>query len=142
MNAIYKLTVAAGFGLALAACQTTGDGGPAKNSLEETVALGGVMKTNADYIEERSKEFKRTYKTANGGEGVYVSYPDGKMMVDWGSGTDTGVWAIKGDTVCSTWKKIRDGEERCFVGYTMPDGSQRAYIASSMKYNSTSWSAN
>ena len=137
MQKIQTYVITTAMAALLAACQTSGDGSLAKNSLEETIALGGVKKTNAMLIEERSKEFKRSYVTASGNTGVYTSYPDGRIAVDWGSGQDTGTYTIKGDKVCSTWKTIRDGKERCFVGYQMPDGTMRGYIADTMKYNST-----
>src|SRR5262245_36876141 len=36
---------------------------------------------------------------------------------------DTGTWRFKGNQFCNTWRKIRDGKERCFEVTKLPDGS-------------------
>ena len=40
---------------------------------------------------------------------------DGTADVAVGNMTDTGVWRITDNGYCTTWKKIRPGQERCFT---------------------------
>jgi hypothetical protein len=35
---------------------------------------------------------------------------------------DTGVWSIRGDKLCATWKKVRGGKEACFAVKRLSDG--------------------
>ena len=35
---------------------------------------------------------------------------------------DAGVWSIRGDKLCATWKKVRGGKEACFSVKRLPDG--------------------
>ena len=57
--------------------------------------------------------------------------PDGSASVVAGSTSDTGTWRPSQQGFCTTWKKIRAGQERCFTGVVQgttvkvfnPDGS-------------------
>jgi hypothetical protein len=40
-------------------------------------------------------------------------YPDGRQFIHWDNGTDTGTFRIENDWFCSTWSRLRNGEERC-----------------------------
>lgn len=39
---------------------------------------------------------------------------DGSIAID-GAIADTGTWRLSDNGYCATWKKIRSGQERCFV---------------------------
>jgi len=68
--------------------------------------------------------------TAKGGPVNLMLHPDGTAELS-GSATDAGSWRVSETGYCTTWKKIRAGEERCFTarrnGTTItvlnPDGS-------------------
>lgn len=51
------------------------------------------------------------------GSGTLSYHPDGKSEVDWGSGNDKGSYQINDGKFCSTWTKIRNGKEGCFIVY-------------------------
>lgn len=68
--------------------------------------------------------------TANGGKVTMVLRSDGTAELS-GAASDAGSWRVSEDGYCTTWKKIRAGQERCFTarrsGTTItvlnPDGS-------------------
>src|SRR5438552_3891122 len=70
-------------------------------------------------------------KTAGGAPATLKLQADGTASVSAGSTNDTGTWRLSEQGYCTTWKKIRSGQERCFTvtraGNTMkvfnPDGS-------------------
>lgn len=72
-----------------------------------------------------------TGTTANGAPATLKLQPDGTASVAAGPTNDTGTWRLSEQGYCTTWKKIRAGQERCFtvrrVGTKMtvfnPDGS-------------------
>lgn len=57
--------------------------------------------------------------------------PDGSASIVAGNTSDTGTWRLPEQGFCTTWKKIRAGQERCFTGVVQgstvkvfnPDGS-------------------
>ncbi|MBK9442368.1 MAG: hypothetical protein IPN53_14135 [Comamonadaceae bacterium] len=61
---------------------------------------------------------------------------DGTAEVS-GAATDTGVWRLSEQGYCATWKKIRNGQERCFTVQRLgsdwrvinPDGSLNTIIS-------------
>ncbi|MFO7706881.1 MAG: hypothetical protein R6V84_01825 [Desulfobacterales bacterium] len=48
-------------------------------------------------------------------------YPDGRQVIDWGSGNDTGTFRINEDEFCSTWSRLRNGEESCSKIYRISE---------------------
>lgn len=116
--------------LVLAACESTTD-------LKTTEESGGRMLTGAELTERYKAPVRMTWNNASGNSGTSDIRPDGTLTVDWGGGSDEGEWRIIGDTVCNKYKKVRDGEETCFVQFEMPDGSFRQYEAETKKYNAT-----
>jgi hypothetical protein len=75
--------------------------------------------------------------TAGRGNNFIVTYNrDGTLDGLSGSDSDTGDWTIEGDTVCSRWRKWRNGERRCF--YFMKDGERYAvYFTGTNELNAT-----
>ncbi|MCU0538718.1 MAG: hypothetical protein MUF46_02365 [Desulfobacterales bacterium] len=65
---------------------------------------------------DRTAEFPITAGVAT------VTYsPDGRQEIDWGGGKDTGRFRIKGEEFCSTWSRLRKGEESCSKIYKISD---------------------
>jgi len=68
--------------------------------------------------------------TAGGGKVTMVLRSDGTAELS-GAANDVGTWRESEDGYCTTWKKIRAGQERCFtarrsgtkVTVLNPDGS-------------------
>jgi hypothetical protein len=68
--------------------------------------------------------------TANGGKVTMVLRSDGNAELA-GAANDAGTWRVSGNGYCTTWKKIRAGQERCFtarrsgtnITVLNPDGS-------------------
>jgi hypothetical protein len=48
-------------------------------------------------------------------------FPDGRQIIDWGSGNDTGTFRINEDEFCSTWSRLRNGEESCSTIYKISE---------------------
>ncbi|MEM7254133.1 MAG: hypothetical protein AAF493_22170 [Pseudomonadota bacterium] len=59
--------------------------------------------------------------------GVAAYAADGSATVDWGTGDDVGTWRIDGDQLCSQWKTVRDGTERCFTVYQTGENQYRSF---------------
>ena len=68
--------------------------------------------------------------TANGGKVTMVLTSDGTAQLS-GEANDAGSWRVSENGYCTTWKKIRAGQERCFtarrngtnITVLNPDGS-------------------
>lgn len=54
-------------------------------------------------------------RSTTGGLVDFHMRADGTSDVAVGTMTDTGVWRITDNGYCTTWKKIRPGQERCFT---------------------------
>ena len=51
-------------------------------------------------------------------------HPDGRAhLIVPGRGEDRGEWWLKGDLVCSKWRRVRRGETLCATVGVFPDGS-------------------
>ena len=69
--------------------------------------------------------------TASGAPATVRLQADGAASLAAGSTNDTGTWRLSEQGYCTTWNRIRAGQERCFtvrrIGATMsvfnPDGS-------------------
>ena len=90
-------------------------------------ATGGKPMTGAELLQRNSKEVKIAWNTPQGYAGVDTYRPDGTASVDYGKGTDTGVWRVVDDTLCTTWKTLRNGAEKCFVVYKVGDGKYKSF---------------
>ena len=59
-----------------------------------------------------------SFQGANGSKGKVRHSANGKSRV-WGTNfkpaMDSGTWRMKGNRLCVTWKKLRDGKEDCFT---------------------------
>ena len=50
-----------------------------------------------------------------GGAAVAMTFgPDGKAALS-GAASDTGTWRVSDNGYCTTWNRIRAGQERCFT---------------------------
>ena len=59
-------------------------------------------------------------------------FEDGKVEIKWRSagraGRDKGTWCIEDDTICTRYRKIRGGAERCdIIKIQHPSGTPRAF---------------
>ena len=56
--------------------------------------------------------------------------PGGRMTINWtsgsNSGSDTGIWRVKGDKSCTKWGEILDGVERCWTIYKIRDNQYQS----------------
>ena len=90
-------------------------------------------------IQVTAKEIQETWigktltgTTANGA----VMQVDGVATLSAGSTFDSGSWRLAENGYCTTWKKIRAGQERCFtairsgskVTVNNPDGTISGYF--------------
>ena len=91
------------------------------SSHEFQLKRSGAKKLNQSELEslfyaERTAEFPILGKVAT------VDYfPDGRQIIDWGSGNDTGTFRINEDEFCSTWSRLRNGEESCSTIYKISE---------------------
>jgi hypothetical protein len=58
--------------------------------------------------------------------GTAIYHTDGKCEINWGRGTDTGVYSLRDGMICTKWTKIRDGKEGCFKIYKVGDNKYKA----------------
>lgn len=52
---------------------------------------------------------------------------DGTAEVTWATGRAEGTWAVKGNTLCTAWKTMRDGREQCAVYYRLGPKTFQSY---------------
>jgi hypothetical protein len=115
---IFKFAAVISLGaLLLSGCQTT------KEELEKA---GKAPLTGAQLSARYSQGPSYTFTSSQGASGKIDYAKNGATNVKVGDFEDTGKWRIKGDTVCITWKKIRDGKEGCFTIYDLGNGKQRS----------------
>ncbi len=62
-------------------------------------------------------------------------FPDGKATINWNadanSGSDTGIWRVKGNKSCKKWDNIWDGDERCWTIYKIGDSQYQSFTGGS-----------
>jgi hypothetical protein len=76
--------------------------------------------TNAELKSLLGRGGRGTWKTLAGTNGGTMRYePNGRASVAWNSGKADGTWAIKGNSVCTAWKTLRDGREQCATYYAV-----------------------
>jgi len=83
------------------------------SSHEVQLRLSGARMLSQSELEnlfhaERTVEFPILGQIA-----IVDYYPDRRQVIHWGSGTDTGIFRIENDWFCSTWSRLRNGEESC-----------------------------
>ncbi len=88
---------------------------------EVNLKLSGAKMLSQSELEalfhaDRTAEFPIT-----GGVATVTYFPDGRQEIDWGGGKDTGSFQIKGEEFCSTWSRLRKGEESCSKIYKIND---------------------
>jgi hypothetical protein len=102
------------------------------------------MKSGATLLSQKDLESFLSKKvtvdfTISSGTGTTVYNPDGSSTVSHTGGSDSGTYTIKNGMVCSKWKTLRAGSERCYKWYKIsekeyhivdPDGSfvAKAYL--------------
>ncbi|MCU0559338.1 MAG: hypothetical protein MUD16_04015 [Desulfobacterales bacterium] len=68
------------------------------------------------FLTERTVEF-----SIIGGVATVDYFPDGRQIIDWGSGKDVGTFRIHQEEFCSAWSSVRNGEESCSKIYKISD---------------------
>jgi hypothetical protein len=63
-------------------------------------------------------------------------HSDGRQEIEWASGQDTGRFRIENEQFCSTWTKLRKGEESCSKIYWISD-KEYEFISSDGTYAAT-----
>lgn len=105
--------------------------------------LAVVMPASAQDQPVTPKEIQDTWvgrtlsgSTASGAPAIVKLQADGSASVSAGSTYDTGTWRLSEQGYCTTWNRIRAGQERCFsaqrngskVTVLNPDGSVSGYF--------------
>ncbi len=91
------------------------------SSHELQLRLSGAKMLSQSELErlfyaERTAEFP-----VLGGIATVDYFPDGRQIIDWGSGNDTGTFRINKEEFCSTWSRLRNGEESCSKIYKLSE---------------------
>jgi hypothetical protein len=91
------------------------------SSHEVQLRLSGARMLSQSELEtlfhaERTVEFPILGQVAT----VYY-YPDGRQVIHWDNGTDSGTFRIKNEWFCSTWSRLRNGEESCSKIYKISE---------------------
>jgi hypothetical protein len=80
-----------------------------------TLAVGQGSSITPKEIQETWVGKTLVGTTANGAGATMCLGADGAAQVAAGGTRDTGTWRLSEEGYCTTWKKIRVGEERCFT---------------------------
>lgn len=99
--------------------------------LTATVASAQERKLTPDDVKEKWVGRVAIGSTSTGTPVELKLQPDGSASVVAGSTSDIGTWRLSEQGFCTTWKKIRANQERCFTGIVQgstvkvfnPDGS-------------------
>ncbi len=68
------------------------------------------------------------WKSFGGGTGGTMTYArNGRAQVTWSSGSAEGTWTVKGNTICTAWKTMRDGREQCALYYANGGRSYQSF---------------
>jgi hypothetical protein len=91
------------------------------SSPELQLRLSGARMLNQSELErlflaERTVEFPIV-----GGVAIVDYFPDGRQIIAWGGGNDTGTFRIVKEEFCSTWSRLRNGEESCSKIYQISE---------------------
>lgn len=120
---ILKVIAAASVALAMAACQTTKSPPPKpvgelmKEAELATIYMAGEETTHVGTSAETGSEWE-IVRDGAGAQTIHVTTNGFR---------DTGAYRIDGDTICSSWKKIRDGREACSSIYKLENGAFTAW---------------
>ena len=68
------------------------------------------------FLAERTVEFPII-----GGVATVDYFPDGRQIINWAGGNDTGTFRIRDEEFCSTWSRLRNGEESCSKIYQISE---------------------
>ncbi len=113
-------------GLGLAGCETA----------EQKLIAAGKTPMSAP-------EIQRLWASGNTVRGAHETwteftvrnFPDGTSTINWtsvsGTGSDTGIWRVKGDKYCKKWDNIWDGDERCWTIYKIGDNKYQSFTGGS-----------
>jgi len=90
-------------------------------SHELQLRLSGATRLNHSELDqlfyaERTVEF-----SSPDGNATVKYFPDGRQEIDWGKGNDQGNFRINYQEFCSTWTKLRNGEESCLKIYKISE---------------------
>ena len=71
--------------------------------------------TNEEFADFLRGGKSGTWAGIGGAEGRIYFNEDGSAKVTFGSGEAVGTWALKGNSICTSWITLRDGRESCAV---------------------------
>lgn len=70
------------------------------------------------------------------GSAAVTYHPDGRQEIEWNNGKDSGSFRIENEQFCSTWTKLRKGEESCSKVYRI-DEKEYEFISIDGTYAAT-----
>lgn len=68
-----------------------------------------------------------TWSGIGGGSGEIYFNDDGSAKVTFGRGEAIGTWALKGNSICTSWTTLRDGRESCAVYYPLSGNDYQSF---------------
>ncbi len=116
-----------GVALGVSACRTTPPPKPMGVKVTGEELAAWYMSGKSTTTESTSLESGRSYVITRDGAGRQ------QLSASGGSFTDTGSYRIEGDMVCNKWKVVREGQEKCFVMYALPDGTYEVFDENGVK---------
>ena len=106
--------------LLLSACATT------EHSLQEK-GLKPLTNGQISELFSRTRNFRFTTAANATGTGIFVQ--NGKISVDWHTGSADGTWRIRGNTLCTEYPTLHSGAERCFSVYKIQRNEYETFLA-------------
>ncbi len=112
MRKIGGLLLIIGFVFALQSC------GVYEKKLQES---GAKLLSQNELVQMFSSSQTASFVTPKGYTGTLHYFPNGKQTVEYSEGNDEGEYRIENGMLCSKWKEIRNGREKCVKIYKVGD---------------------
>jgi len=103
---------------------------------EFQIQLAGARMLNRGELEQLFFAERMVDFSSPDGLASVTYHPDGRQEIDWHSGQDTGTFRIANEEFCSTWTRLRRGEESCSKIYRI-DEKEYEFISSDGTYAAT-----
>jgi len=112
MRKVCWLLVIIGFIFTLQSC------GVYEKKLQES---GAKLLSQNELVQLFNSPQTARFVTPKGYTGTLRYFPNGKQTVEYSDGNDEGKYRIENGMLCSKWKEIRNGREKCVKIYKVGD---------------------
>lgn len=97
-------------------------------SHELQLKLSGARMLNQRELEQLFYADRVVEFSSPSGSATVTYHPDGRQDIEWNNGKDSGTFRIGNDEFCSTWTRLRNGQESCSKVYRI-DATEYEFIS-------------